>query len=190
MTAHFLFTVNADTAHPLNRNSHAAFRRLCALMDGHGIPATWLLDEKSMAGAVAGIAAEPESDGTNLVAAINSMATPQDMVFVARPAPAARDDDFKLPGMRHVVTLGQLRHVATGYAQLIKIRRGFRRAVRTGCDFHLVLETGLLDPTGRSCEFLEDILFFIAEHRAGGRVTFATVGKMAATAAGAREAAA
>ena len=174
MTARFLFTVKADTAHPLSPRSHASFRRLCALIDGHGIPATWLLDGKSMAGAVTGIAADPEPGGIDLAAMINSMTTPHDMVFVDRAAAVRQDGEFALPGIRHVATLGQLRHVATGYAQLIIIRRGLRRAIRTGTDFHLVLETGLLEPTGRCCALLEDILFFVSEHRAGGRVDYAT----------------
>ncbi len=167
----FLLTVDAEAP---NAASHPSFRRLCGLIDGHGIAATWMLDGNLMAGAVAGVTGQQDPDATDMVSAIRSMTTPQDMVFMEQNA-GARDQDIDPPGSRHLLSDGQLRHMASGFARVVGFRHGLRRAIRTGSDFHLILDRGFLTSTGRSSAFLENILFGVSEHRAAGRIKFATI---------------
>jgi hypothetical protein len=201
MPVNFLLTVNAGPYNAVDDGSHPSFRRLCRLLDGHGIPATWVLDDKLMANAVAGIAGQQRPDATDMASAINSMATPQEMAFVDSAIGAETDrrptwkyQEFDLPGSSQLLSHRLLRHFPTGFAQVIKFRRGLKRAIQTKADFHLILDPGFLKSTRRSCGFLENILFDVTEHRANGLIKFATIKeiqlKTANSAPGLRETAA
>ncbi|NQU71006.1 MAG: hypothetical protein HQ514_10680 [Rhodospirillales bacterium] len=182
MPVNFLLTVNAGPSNAVDDGSHPSFRRLCRLLDGHGIPATWVLDDKLMANAVAGFAGQQGPDATDMESAIKSMATPQEMAFVDFAIGAEKDRrptwkylEFDLPGSTQRLSHSLLRYFPTGFAQVIKFRRGLRRAIQTEADFHLILDPGFLKSTRRSCGFLENILFDVTEHQADGRIKFATI---------------
>lgn len=181
MPINFLLTVNAGPSNAIDDGSHPSFRRLCGLLDGHGIPATWVLDDKLMTNAVAGFSGQQGADTTDLASAIKSMATPQEFAFVdfaigagKNRRPTWKYQEFDLPGSTQLLSHSQLRHFPTGFAQVIKFRRGLQRTIQTGADFHLILDPGFLKSTRRSCGFLENILFDVTERRADGRIKFST----------------
>lgn len=178
MTANFLVTINAGPADDVTTDPHPSFRRLCGLVDGHGIPATWLLDAGLMAQAVAGVTDRQKTGAADMVSIINAMTTPQDLAFIDNDGKPYLDHQFDFPGLTHNLTHDRLRHLAAGFGQVVKFRRGLQRAARLGADFHLVLDPGFTIGTDRSCAFLENILFTVSEYRADGRINFATIAEI------------
>jgi hypothetical protein len=175
MTTNFLVTINTGPADVATNEPHPSFSRLCGLVDGHGIPATWLLDDKLMAHAVAGVSGGQTSGATDMVSVLMAMTTPQNLAFVDFDKGPSLDHKFDGPGSTHNLAQDQLRHLASGFGQVAKFRRRLQHAVGMSADFHLILDPGFTAGTDRSCAFLENILFTVSEYRSDGRIKFSTI---------------
>lgn len=182
MTINFLLTVNAGPFSAANDGSHPSFQRLCKMVDGHGIPATWMIDEKLMTNALTGFTGRQGYETTTMTDHINSMTTPQDMAFVDHaigvdkgPRPVWDSAESHPPGPAYMLKERQFRHLGAGAVQTLKFRRNLHLSIHRETDFHLVLDSGFLLSTNQSCRFLENILFNATEHMANGRVKFALI---------------
>ncbi len=102
-----------------------------------------------------------------------------------RPLPMWRTSDLDLSGpilmvpvSASIVSLDNHRRLVPEAVRISRIRKGLDRAAREGAVVHLALQLADLEQSETLFRTVEDILFDVAEARAGGALRVATIAEL------------